>query len=92
MISVGIAKKRVIHSEVPMPTLYHTKRRDVISSINICFVVMFIAINVVDLTWLGSSLYTIEANVVAILAVVTAGFWPRLGAPHAYYQYQNGDY
>ena len=53
---------------------------------------MVIAINVVDLTWLGSSLYTIEANVVAILAVVTAGFWPRLGAPHAYYQYQNGDY
>ena len=35
---------------------------------------MFIAINVVDLTWLGSSLHIIEANVLAILAAVTAGF------------------
>ena len=64
----------LIHSEVPMPTLYHTKRLRVISSINICFVVMFIAINVVDLTWLGSSLHTIEANVLTILTAVTAGF------------------
>ena len=35
---------------------------------------MLIAINVVDLTWLGSSLHTIEANVLAILTAVTAGF------------------
>ena len=92
---------------------------------------MFIAINVVDLTWLGSSLHIIEANVLAILAAVTVGFLAAvrtsrhlapqicsrtnvtiaylgiqakdkqaylhvsragLSTPHAYYQYQNGDY
>ena len=92
---------------------------------------MFIAINVVDLTWLGSSLHIIEANVLTILTAVTAGFLAAvrtsrhlepqicscinvtivhleiqakdkraylyvnragLSTPHAYYQYQNGDY
>ena len=92
---------------------------------------MFIAINVAELTWLGSSLHIIEANVLTILTAITAGFLAAvrtsrrlapqicsrtnvtivhleiqakdkraylyvnragLGAPHAYYQYQNGDY